>query len=177
MPGTLPSTNNSVPMRPMVALIAALLPIGACGTQVDATPEGTKPAVAERYQAGLDRAWAQAEQGRAPSSACAQVIGTAVSLAQQAKDAHDRTEAVQAADACYVRAMILFLNHHMEKIESGESNCIAPISAMAVHRGSLGGFIDQIGESQAEFDGRITAAVGDRVRAACPDAAGIILGE
>ncbi len=162
----------------LAILMTAMLPVAADGTELPAAPADAKPAVAERYQAGFDRAWAQAEQGRAPTMACGQVIGTAVGGApQQATDEQARREAVQAADACYVRATVRFLNHRLDSIEAGETNCNSPIAAMAVHRASLGGFIDELGESQAEFDRRIAAAVGDRMRAACPDAAGIILGE
>lgn len=159
-------------------LAAALLPVAPIGAEPGTAAPDEKPAVAERYQAGFDRAWTQADQGLSPTMACAQVIGTAVGgKARHATDDRERDDAIQAADACYVRATVLFLSRRLDSIEAGEQNCTAPMSAMAVHRASLGGHIDELGESQADFDQRITAAIGDRLRAACPDAADVILGE
>ncbi len=160
-----------------LVLALALFPLGACADGKSNPASAAKPEVAERYQRGFDSAWERAEQGRSPSGACAQVIGTVVGEMQQELDDKARAEALHAADACYVRAMVRFLEKRLDAIEAGEANCIGPVSSTSIHRSSLGGFIEDLGESRAEFDGRIAAAVGDRVRAACPDAAAVILGE
>lgn len=136
-----------------------------------------RPRLAERYQAGFDRAWAQAEAGKAPTMACASVVGAAVGMAQRASaDAAVRRDAVAAAHACYVLAAAQYLERYLAAA-SGPTACNGPIAAMAVHRSALGGFITDLGESRADYDQRIRALAGSRVRAACAHAAAVILGE
>ena len=137
----------------------------------------SKPRLAEPYRKGFDRVWERAEAGKAPTMACASVVGTAVGMAQRAgADATVRRDAVAAAHACYVLAAAQYLERYLATA-SGPAACNGPIAAMAVHRSSLGGFITDLGESRADYDQRIRALAGSRVRAACAHAAAVILGE
>lgn len=133
------------------------------------------PQVAARYQPGLDEAWVLAEAGRLPSRPCTRVLTMAVSeMRASTTERQARMEAIQAAEACYVRTAIRFIERHLDLVEAGRAECASLIPGMAVHRASLGESIEALGESRADFDGRIVAEVGVRLRVTCPDEAAVI---
>jgi hypothetical protein len=129
------------------------------------------------YRESFDRAWKNAGEGRSPTQACAGVFGMAVGLlTTTATDGQAREDALAAMDACYVRAMARFVDAKLSVANPGMAECISFLQVLPVHRSSLGGFFDDVGEDQAVFDRRLNELIGDKVRSACPDSASVILG-
>lgn len=133
--------------------------------------------VAAAYSSSFDRAWQSAGEGRSPSSACASVVGKAVGLLQTtATGGQDRKDALEALDACYVRAMAHFVDTTLSVENPGTTQCISLLKALPVHRSSLGGFLDDAGEDVAAYDRRLNEQIEQKVRSVCPDTATVILG-
>lgn len=158
-------------MKSLATILAACLVLFAGPAVADG-----KPDVSERYQRNVDRAWATADKGRGPSSICGLVVGAAARPMEEGS-ADEKRDALQAIEACYVTVILRYLSRALDGIEAGTVTCAGPMGVMSMHRGSLGRHMTNMGLDRAEYDARIAAATGDRVRAACPDFAGSILGE
>jgi hypothetical protein len=170
-------------MKRLLSFASVFLVVSACsgeaGTENAAAAAGSGGTsdVAEIYRPAFDRAWQSASEGRSPSQACSGVVGTAVGLlTTTATSGQDRADALAALDACYVRAMVHFVDTTLSVDDPGTPECISLLRALPVHRSSLGGFLDQVGEDRAAYDTRLTEQVEAKVLAACPDAAAAILG-
>ena len=138
---------------------------------------GSSSDVAEAYTSAFERAWQSAGEGRSPSQACASVVGKAVGLLKTtATEGQERADALDALDACYVRAMARFVDTTLSVENPGTNECIKLLSALPVHRSSLGGFLEDVGEDVAAYDRRLNEQIEAGVRAGCPDSANIILG-
>lgn len=170
-------------MRLVLGSVILSLAVSACsGGEADGN---TSPAAKQQegatsvsadYQKSFDRAWARAGEGRSPTSACAGVVGKAIGLLKTtATDGKPRADALTALDACYVRAMARFVLTTLSVEPPGADQCISLLKALPVHRRSLGGFLDDVGEDRAAYDRRLNELIGGRVRSACPDAASVIL--
>ncbi|MGQ5702192.1 hypothetical protein ACUJ46_09105 [Sandaracinobacteroides sp. A072] len=142
-----------------------------------AAAAGSGSAVAEPYRTSFDRAWQNASEGRSPSQACAAVVGKAAGLLKTtATGGQERTDALEALDACYVRAMAHFVDTTLSVDNPGTTQCVSLLKALPVHRSSLGGFLADVGEVVAAYDRRLNERIEAKVRSACPDTAAIILG-
>lgn len=138
---------------------------------------GSSSEVAEAYSSDFEGAWQGASEGRSPSLACASVVGKAAGLLKTtATGGQERADALDALDACYVRAMARFVDTTLSAENAGTKQCISLLGALPVHRRSLGGFVSDVGEDQAAYDRRLNEQIEEKVRSACPDSANIILG-
>ncbi len=170
-------------MRLIFGLILSSLAVSACsdaegdaGSSAD-TESASTAVVSADYRKSFDRAWERAGEGRSPTTACAGVVGKAVGrLKTTATDGESRAEALKALDACYVRAMARFVETTLSVDSPGTQECISLIKALSIHRRSLGGFIEDVGEDRPAYDRRLNDLIGDKVRSACPDASSTILG-
>lgn len=134
--------------------------------------------LAAPYRASFEQAWQAAGEGRSPSTACASVVGTAVGLISTTANAgQDRLDAVAALDACYVGAMVRFVDTTLAVENAGTSECIKLITALPVHRSSLGSLLGEVGEDVVAYDRRLNDQVGAKVRSTCAGMADVILGE
>jgi len=158
-------------MKTFATIIMAFLVLSAGPASADGKPE-----VSDRYQRNIDRAWETADKGRGPSSICGLVIGAAARPMEEGSP-DEKRDALQAIEACYVTVIVRYLSRAVDGIEAGTVTCAGPMGAMTMHRGSVGIYMTNMGLDRAEYDARIVAAMGDRVRAACPDFAKAILGE
>lgn len=170
-------------MRGFILFLPLWLAISACsggegdGNAPKAVTPNTHPDIPAAYRESFDRAWKNAGEGRSPTQACAGVFGTAVGLlATTATGGQERESALEAMDACYVRAMARFVDAKLSVANPGMSECISLLQVLPVHRSSLGGVLTDVGEDQAAFDHRLNDLIGDNVRSACPDSASVILG-
>lgn len=170
-------------MRRSLLFVPVCLLISACSSEdakdntARAAVGGSGSEVAEAYRTSFDRAWQSASEGRSPSGACASVVGRAVGLLKtSATDGQERTDALAALDACYVRAMAHFVDTTLSVENPGTTQCISLLTALPIHRRSLGGFFADVGEDVAAYDRRLNEQIEVKVRAACPDNAAIILG-
>jgi hypothetical protein len=176
-------------MRIIFGFVVLALTLSACsggdgGEHSSKTPEtsavaetGSASIVAADYRKSFDRAWERAGDGRSPTSACAGVVGRAVGLLKTtATDGQPRADALTALDACYVLAMARFVDAKLSADSPGPALCRDFLTALPVHRHSLGSFLDDVGEDKATYDRRLNDLIGDKLRAACPDAAAVLLG-
>lgn len=172
-------------MHRSLIFASACLLISACsggggednGTASAANGASGSSQVAETYRTSFDRAWQSAGEGRSPSQACAGVVGKAVGLLKTtATGGQERTDALAALDACYVRAMARFVDTTLSVDAPGTTQCINLLKALPVHRSSLGGFLKDVGEDVAAYDRRLNEQIEGKVRSACPDTAAVILG-
>jgi len=172
-------------MKALVLIAPVGLLVSACSASegeegssaAGAIAAGSSSGVAETYRASFDRAWQSAGEGRSPSQACAGVVGKATGLLKTtATEGQERADALDALDACYVRAMARFVDTTLSVENPGTQECIKLLSAVPVHRSSLGGFVKDVGEDLAAYDRRLNEQVEAKVRTACPDSANIILG-
>src|SRR5690606_24095213 len=98
-------------IAPVCLLISACSSEDAKGNAARAPVGENGSEVAETYRTSFDRAWQSASEGRSPSGACASVVGRAVGLLQTtATGGQERTDALAALDACYVRSMAHFVD-------------------------------------------------------------------
>ena len=162
---------------PIFLLISACSGEEANESTSPAAAVGGGSGVAEDYRTSFDRAWQNASEGRSPSQACAGVVGKAVGLLKTtATGGQDRTDALAALDACYVRAMAHFVDTTLSVENPGTTQCVSLLKTLPVHRSSLGGFITDLGEDLAAYDRRLNEQIEAKVRSACPDTAAVILG-
>lgn len=96
------------------------------------------PKISSQYQKDMDAAWDVASQGKSPTIACAQVIGTAVAAVKYANG--DKPKAAQAYQACYVDAFAKYAKAFMAQPEQLEkinqkwsAGCLKLASAYRVH--------------------------------------------
>lgn len=153
-------------MRHYAHAVMAALVFVACGG------DGGPPDVADAYQEEIDEAWEAAAEGSNPIGSCAVVVGTGVGRAKG--DAGEREAAREAYRVCYVDIQARFLEAYAEAIEAGEEDCQGLMISMAGSTG-LEGFADDLGVDTDALDAELEERVGDRVRAACPDMAELIL--
>ncbi|WP_417592720.1 hypothetical protein [Parasphingorhabdus sp.] len=138
---------------------------------------GSASIVAADYRKSFDRAWKRAGDGKSPTSACAGVVGRAVGMLKtSATDGQPKADALTALNACYVLAMARYVDTRLSADSQGSALCIDLLKALPVHRRSLGGFLEDVGENKAAYDRRLNDQIGNKVRAACPDAATVLLG-
>lgn len=138
------------------------------------------PDVPERYQRNFERAWLMAGEGSAPTTICGGFFnGAGVMLANADHPADDLQDAMQALDACYTGVMARYLSVRLDAAAGPDQGCMAEMTATNNHRQvatSLLRDVDPDGQIVTYLDGRLHAALGDRVGAACPDfVASIIL--
>ncbi len=163
-------------MNIATALAAALLLTGCSNLSGGAA--GGKPQLADQYQRAFDRAWDAAGEGRSPTTACAGVIGVVVgTMKNAAPGTTAHSDALDAANACYVDAFVRYIALKLDGPAFAESDCVGLLTATHIHRSALGQFITDIGQDRADYDNRIVGAVGDKVRASCPAVATSILAE
>jgi hypothetical protein len=175
-------------MRVIFGLIALVITLSACSggyggesssetlETVTAAETGSASIVAADYRKSFDRAWERAGDGRSPTSSCAGVVGRAVGMLKtSATDGQPKADALTALNACYVVAMARYVDKRISADSQGSALCIDLLKALPVHRRSLGGFLDDVGEDKAAYDRRLNDMIGDKMRAACPDAAKVLL--
>lgn len=168
-----------------VIFASACLLVSACssaegeeGSSAAATGSGSgSGVVADTYSSGFERAWERAGEGQSPSLACASVVGKAVGLLKTtATGGQERADALDAMDACYVRAMARFVDTTLSVENPGSAECIRLLTNVPTHRKSLSVIFHEVDEDVAAYDSRLNAQIEAKVRAACPDSANIILG-
>ncbi len=131
-------------MKAMIsALVLSLSVIILAGCSDAASSQ--VPKVGKTYQEKLDKAWDTAGKGEAPVFACATVVGTAVGMQSAGKG--NKSEAVQAYEACYVDVFVHYANTFMNtgdhaKLDGGgpPRGCIELFKSYVVHTNSLGNF-------------------------------------
>lgn len=172
-------------MHRLIYLAAAGLLVSGCsagdGEQASsaaATGSGSgSGVVADTYSSGFERAWERAGEGQSPSLACASVVGKAVGLLKTtATGGQERADALDAMDACYVRAMARFVDTTLSVENPGNAECIRLLTNVPTHRKSLGVIFHEVDEDVAAYDSRLNAQIEAKVRAACPGSADVILG-
>ena len=176
-------------MRIIFGLVVLVISVSACsgGDEGENSSElldtstaaetGSASIIGTDYRKSFDRAWERAGDGRSPTSACAGVVGRAVGMLKtSATDGQPRADALTALNACYVLAMARYVDTRISADSQGSELCMDLLRALTVHRRSLGGFLDDVGEDKAAYDRRLNDLIGDKVRAACPDAATVLLG-
>lgn len=176
-------------MRTVFGFVVLVITLSACsGGDVGEDPSkssekstaaetGSASIVAADYRKSFDRAWERAGEGRSPTSACAGVVGRAVGMLKtSATDGQPKADALTALNACYVRAMARYVDERLAAGSQGSAPCMDLLKALPVHRRSLGSFMDDVGEDKADYDRRLNDLIGDKVRAACPDSATVLLG-
>ena len=72
--------------------------------------------------------------------------------------------------------MARYVDTRISADSQGPALCIDLLKALTVHRLSLGSFLDDVGEDKAAYDRRLNDLIGDKVGAACPDAATVLHG-
>ena len=97
-------------------------------------------------------------------------------LKTSATDGQPKADALTALNACYVLAMARYVEKRLSADSQGSALCMDFLKALPVHRRSLGSFLDDVGEDKLAYDLRLNDLIGDKVRAACPDAATVLLG-
>ncbi len=169
-------------MRIILGSIILSLAVSACsggeadGNAAPAATQASATLVSADYRKSFDRAWERAGEGRSPTSACASVVGRAVGLLKTtATEGQPRADALAALDACYVQAIVRYVIATLSVEAVGATQCASLLQALPVHRRSLGGFLDDVGEDRAAYDRRLDALIGDKVRSACPDSAWALL--
>ncbi|MEH6759454.1 MAG: hypothetical protein V7676_18430 [Parasphingorhabdus sp.] len=175
-------------MRIFLGFVGLGLALSACSggdaggnsadvTETDVTATDSASLVAEGYQKSFGRAWDRAGDGRSPTSGCAGVFGRAVGLLKTtATDGQPRADAITALNACYVLAMARYVDVKLASDDQDTEKCMDMLRALPVHRRSLGGFLDDVGEDKAAYDSRLNDLIGDKLRSACPDSAAVLLG-
>ena len=97
-------------------------------------------------------------------------------LKTSATDGQPKADALTALNACYVLAMERYVDTRISSDSQGSELCIDLLKALPVHHRSLGGFLEDVGENKAAYDRRLNDQIGNKARAACPDAATVLLG-
>ena len=176
-------------MRIIFGFVALIFTLSACSggngdenssetlEESTAAETGSTSIVATEYQKSFDRAWEKAGDGRSPTTACAGIFGRAIGrLKTTATDGQPRDDALAALNACYVLAMARFVDAKLSADSQDPTLCMDFVRILTVHCSSLGGFLDDVGEDKAAYDRRLNDLIGDKLRAACPDAAPVLLG-
>src|SRR5690554_5665538 len=149
----------------------------ATGTAATSAAASNSSGISETYSEYFDAAWKEAGEGISPTNNCARVFGMAMGLIKyQNIEGQDRADAIKAMDACYVGATERFVNAKLSEADVGMAECRGLFTALRVNRSTLGSFLEDVGEDQAAYDGRLNERIGDKVRSACPDLADGILG-
>lgn len=144
-----------------LALAALMLALSACG---DSTASAV-PKVSSTYQKQLDAAWDTASQGKAPTMACAHVVGTAVGMTSSGQG--KKSDAIQAYEACYIDTFVHYANVYiaqpdkavLDKRNQPEGCGILSTHAM-IHQVSLGGFAKDLGLDTKALAVKARAALG-----------------
>ena len=176
-------------MRIIFGFVALLFTLSACSGEdgdenssetleaSSAAETGSTSIVAAKYQKSFDRAWERAGEGRSPTSACAGVVGRAVGMLKtSATDGQPKADALATLNACYVLAMARFVDTKLSADSQDPTLCMDFARTLTVHRSSLGSFLDDVGEDKAAYDRRLNELIGDKLQAACPDVAAVLLG-
>jgi len=172
-------------MRMISGLVFLGLAVSACsgegeggdGATSTAAATGNSSGLSETYSEYFDEAWKDAGEGKSPTNGCARVFGMAVGLVKaQNIQGQELADAVKAMDACYIGAMARFVDVKLSGENVGMAECRNIFTTLRAHRGALGSFLEDVGEDQAAYDGRLNERIGDKVRSACPDLADGILG-
>lgn len=145
---------------------------GRVGSASDAGSVSSAPRVAERYQRGIDRAWARADEGESPGMACAQLVGLAVGMVQSAGASNE--EALGAVSACYVDVTVHYVRQVLATNENQNAACMQLIRTVSTMRGSVGSFFDDLNADRADYDAMLVDQVGGAVDAACGEMATVI---
>lgn len=113
-------------------LLLALL--AGCGSEA----KTDIPKVSSDYKKNMDAAWSVADEGKSPTIACAQVIGTAAATVKYANG--NKPEAAQAYEACYVDAFAKYAKVFMAQPEQAEKvndkwsmGCLKLASSYRIH--------------------------------------------
>lgn len=149
----------------------------ATGTAATSAAASSSSGISETYSEYFDAAWKEAGEGISPTNNCARIFGMAVGLVKaQNIQGQELADAVKAMDACYIGAMARFVDVKLSGENVGMAECRNIFTTLRAHRGALGSFLEDVGEDQAAYDGRLNERIGDKVRSACPDLADGILG-
>lgn len=149
----------------------------ATGTAATSAAASSSSGISETYSEYFDAAWKEAGEGISPTNNCARIFGMAVGLVKaQNIQGQELADAVKAMDACYIGAMARFIDVKLSGENVGMAECRNIFTTLRAHRGALGSFLEDVGEDQAAYDGRLNERIGDKVRSACPDLADGILG-
>ncbi|MGI9360315.1 MAG: hypothetical protein ACR2O7_01880 [Parasphingorhabdus sp.] len=149
----------------------------ATGTAATSAEASSSSGISETYSEYFDAAWKEAGEGISPTNNCARIFGMAVGLVKaQNIQGQELADAVKAMDACYIGAMARFVDVKLSGENVGMAECRNIFTTLRAHRGALGSFLEDVGEDQAAYDGRLNERIGDKVRSACPDLADGILG-
>ena len=176
-------------MRIISGLVLLALAVSACsgggnadgseatGTAATSAAASSSSGISETYSEYFDAAWKEAGEGISPTNNCARIFGMAVGLVKaQNIQGQELADAVKAMDACYIGAMARFVDVKLSGENVGMAECRNIFTTLRAHRGALGSFLEDVGEDQAAYDGRLNERIGDKVRSACPDLADGILG-
>ena len=176
-------------MRIISGLVLLGLAVSACsgggnadgaeapGTAATSEAASSSSGISETYSEYFDAAWKEAGEGISPTNNCARIFGMAVGLVKaQNIQGQELADAVKAMDACYIGAMARFVDVKLSGENVGMAECRNIFTTLRAHRGALGSFLEDVGEDQAAYDGRLNERIGDKVRSACPDLADGILG-
>lgn len=149
----------------------------ATGTAATSSAASSSSGISETYSEYFDAAWKEAGEGISPTNNCARIFGMAVGLVKaQNIQGQELADAVKAMDGCYIGAMARFVDGKLSGENVGMAECRNIFTTLRAHRGALGSFLEDVGEDQAAYDGRLNERIGDKVRSACPDLADGILG-
>ena len=176
-------------MRIISGLVLLALAVSACsgggdadgaeatGAAATSAAASSSSGISETYSEYFDAAWKEAGEGISPTNNCARIFGMAVGLVKaQNIQGQELADAVKAMDACYIGAMARFVDVKLSGENVGMAECRNIFTTLRAHRGALGSFLEDVGEDQAAYDGRLNERIGDKVRSACPDLADGILG-
>lgn len=168
-----------------ILLSALLLATSGCGSEAtspaSASPapaaddskdeDAGLPAMPERYQKGLTRAFAAADAGNSPTMACTSVIGIAAGN-PTSDGATPNPDAVRAFELCYVDASARYIDALLARIADGEAKddlCARIASYGLISRTSLGSFAANVQLDVAALDRRLLERVHGGMAATCPD--------
>lgn len=148
-------------------LLIALL--AGCGSDTSADT----PKVSSQYKENMDAAWGVASQGKSPTIACAQVIGTAVAAVKYANG--DKPKAAQAYQACYVDAFAKYAKVFMAQPEQAEkinekwsAGCLKLASSYRVHSMAFDDTAKDLDLDIKTLTQQLRKDLGD-VAQSCPD--------
>lgn len=153
----------------IVALIlGGVVALSACG---DSTASDA-PKVSSTYQKKMDTVWETAGQGKSPTMDCASVIGTAVGLKMSGQG--NKSEAVQAYEACYVDAFVRYANALLAQPDNAAlgsrdqpKGCLKLFTQARIHQSSLGGFAKDFDLDTSALDAKVRSALDQGAAVAC----------
>lgn len=129
------------------------------------TAQAAAPKVAEPYQRSIEAAWNQVNQAELPVYECVQVAGTAVRLAEDAKQAEDARRAYRV---CYVDSAVRFSDSFFKKLHHGELadngkpyGCTEYNRYLRGHVVSLEAQAERVGLNPSEMNREIQAQIND----------------